>query len=52
MLLRGAPGRPLEEPRDIAIWEQAVGQYARFQLAAPADVSRLTSLGCRFVREP
>jgi len=46
MLLRGAPGRPLEELPNVAIWEQAVGQYARFQLAAAAQVSTLTALGC------
>jgi hypothetical protein len=46
MLLRGAPGRPLDESRDLAVWERAAAAYGRFQLAAASSVDALAVVGC------
>jgi hypothetical protein len=46
MLLRGAPGRPLDESRDLAVWERAATAYGRFQLAAASSVDALAVVGC------
>jgi hypothetical protein len=46
MLLRGAPGHPLDESRDLAVWERAAAAYGRFQLAAASSADALAVVGC------
>lgn len=46
LLMRAFDGRSLDEVRDSASWERAVGTYGRLQAATLGRASELRALGC------
>jgi aminoglycoside phosphotransferase len=46
LLMAAGPGRKLEEVADMVLWERAVVQYARLQVACVPRVRELAALGC------